>query len=350
MNELRTSREHGLFIRERSARTEGSESRRVLLVHGNIASGVFFEPLMKAAPENFHLVAPDLRGYGDTDPRPIDGTRGLRDFSDDLSALCASLGWTHDVHLVGWSVGGGVVMQLALDQPSLAASITLVAPVPPRGFGGNHGVDGTPNAPDFAGSGGGVVSPGFVEAIRTKDRGEGLQSPRTILRKYFFDEAHFTPPPELEEAWVDAILATRIGDDYYPGDSVPSTSWPLVAPGTRGVANAFSAKYLDLTPFATMPTKPPVLWIRGVNDGIVSDASFFDLALLGKLGLVPGYPGEDAVPPQPMVAQTRALLDRYREGGGEAREVALPDVGHSPFLEAPALFLDALVSFITQRR
>jgi pimeloyl-ACP methyl ester carboxylesterase len=347
MSELRTSNDHLLFFRERGGlEPAAADSRRVLLVHGNVASGVFFEPLMEAAPDRFHLVAPDLRGYGDTRPRPVDATRGLRDFSDDLAELCSAIGWTTDVHVVGWSIGGGVVMQLAMDRPGLVASITLIAPVPPRGFGGNHGTDGAPNAPDFAGSGGGVVSPAFVEAIRNKDRGDGAQSPRTILRKFFFDEAHYTPPAEREEAWVDAIIATRIGDDYYPGDAVPSAHWPLVAPGTRGFTNAFSAKYLDLTPFAAMPNKPPVLWVRGENDAIVSDASFFDFALLGKLGVVPGWPGEDVVPPQPMIGQTRALLDRYKAGGGEVREIALPNVGHSPFLEAPDVFLTELVRFI----
>ncbi len=345
MTELRSSTRYNLFLRERPARTAQS-ARRVLLVHGNVASSVFFEPLMQAAPGHWHLVAPDLRGYGDTQPRPIDATRGLRDFSDDIAELCRSMGWTSDVHLLGWSIGGGVVMQLAIDHPELVASLTLVAPVPPRGFGGNHGPEGTPNASDFAGSGGGVVSPAFVEAIRTKDRGDSTQSPRTILRQFFFDPDNYTPPADHEEAWVDAVIATRVGDDYYPGDSVPSTTWPLVAPGTRGVTNAFSPKYLDLRPFAEMPKKPPVLWVRGEKDRIVSDASFFDFALLGKLGVVPGWPGEDIVPPQPMIAQTRMLLDRYKSRGGSVTEVALPNVGHSPFLEAPAKFLEAFVHFV----
>jgi hypothetical protein len=52
--------------------------------------------------------------------------------------------------------------------------------------------------------------------------------------------------------------------------------------------------------------KPPVTWVRGDRDVIVSDTSLFDLAYLGKLGAVPGWPGDDECPPQPMVAQTRA--------------------------------------------
>jgi hypothetical protein len=42
---------------------------------------------------------------------------------------------------------------------------------------------------------------------------------------------------------------------------------------------------------------------------IVSDNSFFDFGTLGKLGYVPGWPGEEVYPPQPMVGQTRSMLE-----------------------------------------
>lgn len=117
-----------IAVRERRPEAE-APTRRVLLVHGNVSTSVFFEPLIDALPADWHIVASDLRGFGATEPKPIDGTRGLRDFSDDLAELSATLGWTSDVHALGWSVGGGVVMQLAIDHPGLVASLTLVAPV-----------------------------------------------------------------------------------------------------------------------------------------------------------------------------------------------------------------------------
>lgn len=333
-----------LSFRERPA--TGTPARRVVLVHGNVSTSVYFESLMNALPESWHVIAPDLRSFGATEAKPIDGTRGLRDFSDDLFELCAALGWASDVHALGWSVGGGVIMQLAIDHPTLLSTATLVAPVPPRGFGGNHGADGKPNASDFAGSGGGTVSPDFVKAIQNGDRGREQSSPRTILRQFFFNPERYEPSPALEEAFVDAILSTRIGDDFYPGDSVASANWPGVAPGTRGMANAFSNKYLDLTAFASIASKPRVLWIRGEKDAIVGDASLFDLAQLGKLGIVPGWPGDETCPPQPMITQTRALLDRYRAGGGDVREVVLEGAGHSPFLEQPDAFRAAFVDLV----
>ncbi|HEX5441662.1 MAG TPA: alpha/beta fold hydrolase, partial [Ktedonobacterales bacterium] len=58
----------------------------LLLIHGNMVSGRFFEELMVALPE-YHIIAPDLRGYGATEPLPTNAARGVRDYSDDLHAL-----------------------------------------------------------------------------------------------------------------------------------------------------------------------------------------------------------------------------------------------------------------------
>ena len=92
--------------------------------------------------------------------------------------------------------------------------------------------------------------------------------------------------------------------------------------------------------------KPPVLWIRGTQDAIVSDASFFDLNYLGQLGIIPGWPGEEVAPAQPMISQTRAVLEAYAAAGGAFREVVLEDCGHSPHLEQPDAFDEALLSHI----
>ena len=211
---------------------------------------------------------------------------------------------------------------------------------------GTHGEGGTPNTADYAGSGGGTVNAGFVAAVAAGDRSDAPGSPRDVLRKFYMNPAAFTPTPDQETAWLDAMLSTRTGDDHYPGDSTPSGSWPNVAPGTRGVANAFSPKYQNLTGFAQLSPPPPVLWVRGDADPIVSDTSLFDLAQLGALGAVPGWPGADTCPPQPMLAQLRAVLDAAQDGGGSYREVVLPGVGHSPFLEAPEAFLAAFTAHL----
>lgn len=50
--------------------------------------------------------------------------------------------------------------------------------------------------------------------------------------------------------------------------------------------------------------------MRGTDDLILSDTGRYDFARLGELGLVPGWPGPEVYPLQPMAGQTRAVLDR----------------------------------------
>ena len=92
-----------------------------------------------------------------------------------------------------------------------------------------------------------------------------------------------------------------------------------------------------------VPEKPEIVWVRGDSDPIVSDTSLFDLAYLGSLGFVPGWPGAAACPPQPMIGQTRAVLDRYAAEGGTYREIVYPDCGHSPHIERPVEFASTLI-------
>src|SRR5262249_18590460 len=85
----------------------------VAVIHGNVSSARFFEETMLALPQAYWGIAPDLRGFGASEARSVDARRGLRDFADDLHALFAELGLVgaRKPHLLGWSMGGGVVMQ-----------------------------------------------------------------------------------------------------------------------------------------------------------------------------------------------------------------------------------------------
>ncbi|WP_018546928.1 alpha/beta fold hydrolase [Streptomyces sp. LaPpAH-108] len=315
----------------------------VVFLHGNVSSSAFWHTALPRLPDRYRPLAPDLRGFGATDPLPIDATRGLRDHADDLAALLRALG-IERAHLVGWSMGGGVVLQYLRDHPETVRSVTLVNPVSPYGFGGTHGVDGTLNSADGAGSGGGTGNPGFVARLAEGDRGaDSPLSPRSVLAGTYV-KPPWRPHPADEDAYVDSMLTTRTGDDHYPGDSVTSPAWPGTAPGTRGVLNSLSPLYFRLDDLHLIDPKPPVLWIRGEDDVIVSDTSLFDLAHLGALGAVPGW---DGTPAQPMVAQTRHALARYAAHGGTVREVAVPDAGHAVHLEKPEAFMTALLEVLS---
>ncbi len=327
--------------------TSGSASDTpVVFVHGNVSSSVFWEETMLALPAGFRGIALDLRGFGDSETAPVDATRGLRDFSDDLHALVEMLGLER-FHLVGWSMGGGIVMQYTLDHPAQVRTLTLVAPVSPYGFGGTKGADGTPNWPDFAGSGGGTANPDFVKRLQEQDRGsDSPNSPRNVMNAFYF-KPPFKATPEREEAFVSSMLSTKCGEANYPGDMTPSGNWPSVAPGTRGVLNTMAPNYCNLSAFGSLQSGPPILWVHGANDQIVSDQSLFDFGTLGQLGAVPGWPGEEVFPPQPMWVQTRAVLEQYKAHGGSYREAIFAETGHSPHIERPAEFRQELFALLS---
>jgi pimeloyl-ACP methyl ester carboxylesterase len=319
----------------------------VLLVHGNLTTGRFWQDVADGFPAGHRLVAPDLRAFGRTERRPVDATRGLRDWSDDLHALVEALGWTGEgrVHAAGWSTGGGVLQQYAIDHPGALASLTLVAPLAPYGFGGSKDAEGTPCFEDWAGTGGGTAAPDFVRRLAAGDTSEEdpVSSPRVVMRSFFWSPAYKAPD---EDELLAEVLLTAVGDTGYPGDMTTSPNWPGVAPGRSGVNNALGGGWCDTSAFAELAVKPPVLWLRGDGDPVVSDASAFDFGTLGQLGAVPGWPGPDVFPPQPQIAQTRAMLDRYRAGGGSVTEVVFDGGGHGPLLERSAELRDLLLAHV----
>ncbi|MDX9865073.1 MAG: alpha/beta hydrolase [Anaerolineaceae bacterium] len=309
----------------------------VIFIHGNFSAALYWQDLMLALPEGYYGIAPDLRGYGWSEDKRTDATRGVRDWSEDLTALMDEME-IGAAHFVGWSLGAAPIYRLMLEVPERIKSVTLVAPVSPYGFGGTKGLDGEPVFDDFAGCGGGLVNPDFVKRISEGDRSaEDPNSPRNIINTFYWAEGFVA---EDIEDYLTASLMEKIGEDKYPGDAAPSENWPMAAPGKWGPINAGSPKYMldDIPELLNLEKKPPVLWARGDKDQIVSDASFFDIPVLGKLGFVPGYPGEEVFPAQPMIGQTRAFFEKYASKGGTFEERVIDNAGHGCFIEKPEEF------------
>ncbi|NEN04630.1 alpha/beta hydrolase [Diaminobutyricibacter tongyongensis] len=312
----------------------------VVFIHGNVSSALFWQDAMLSMPEHWRVFAVDLRGFGDSETLPVDPTRGLRDFSDDVAGVIAELGLGR-VHVVGWSMGAGVAMQYALDHP--VRSLTLQSPVSPYGFGGTA-ADGSRLTDDDAGCGGGGVNPDFVARLESGDTSsESDASPRSVYASSYVLPGFVS---DHEDIWVESMLTTTVGIDNYPGDGVASDNWPGFAAGSRGVLNTMAPKYLNLSAIVDLEPKPPLTWIHGANDVIVSDTSFFDINYLGEIGVIPGWPGSEVAPRQPMVTQTRTVFESYAAAGGTFQELVLENCGHSPHLEYPEAFRDALVATV----
>ena len=331
-------------VLERDVGVDSSgDTGTIVFIHGNVSSSLFWQPTMLRMPPEYRVIAIDLRGFGDSETLDVDATRGLADYSDDIASVMQAMG-IDSAHFVGWSMGGGVVQQLMLDRSALVETATLQSPVSPYGFGATAGADGRLATSDAAGSGAGGANQDFVARLAAGDTSADEQtSPRTVYRT-----AYVMPgfESEYEDLWVESMLTTKTGDGNYPGNSVPSENWPGFAPGDSGILNTMAPTYFNASGIVELERKPAVLWIHGANDAIVSDTSFFDLNYLGQLGVIPGWPGEDQAPAQPMVTQTRAVLEAYASAGGEFREVTLENCGHSPHLEHPDAFDAALLAHI----
>jgi pimeloyl-ACP methyl ester carboxylesterase len=318
----------------------------VVFLHGNIASSLFWDETLAALPAGFRGIALDLRAFGDTETQPIDATRGMGDFADDVAALIDALGITEPVHLVGWSTGGLVAMHYTADHPVRVASLSLVDSVPPHGFGGTRDVHGTPTNPMFSGTGAGIVPPEVVQRIKDGDTtSESELSPRVFMNAFYWKQGYKVDPAR-EDAFVAELLKSAVGEGTFPGDVAPCDLWPGFAPGTTGVNNALSGKYANVLRLKDATPKPPILWVHGTDDLVVSDASMYDMGHLGQLGAIPDWPGPDVYPAQPMVAQMRAFLDDYQARGGTAREVAIDGAAHGPHIDHPEEFQNALFAFL----
>jgi len=322
----------------------------VLFIHGNISTATWWEEVMVALPAEFRGIAYDQRGFGAADvDKKIDATRGLSDLAEDALALLDELGHER-VHVIGNSMGGSVVWWLLRTAAERFISVTVVAPGSPYGFGGTKDILGTPYYDDFCGAGAGLSSnPDVVRLI--KEGYEGLDNPlglRTALRALVYNPP-FVPERELE--LLRASLKTHIGEQDWPGDMESSPNWPYMAPGRWGIVNALSPKYaFDVEELINTAPKPEILWIRGSADKAVADEAASDVATLGALGLIPGYPGAEVIPPQPMIAQTRDVLRRYAEADGWYEEVVFDETGHVPFIQRLEEFNEVLHAYLIKER
>jgi pimeloyl-ACP methyl ester carboxylesterase len=110
-------------------RDEG-EGPPVVLVHGNAASHRWWDQVVSPLAASHRVLAPDLPGFGRSDPPDT--------YTVEAQArILAEWATAVDVgraHWVGHSLGGAIVLQLALDAPQLVRSLVLIDSAPATGM------------------------------------------------------------------------------------------------------------------------------------------------------------------------------------------------------------------------
>jgi 3-oxoadipate enol-lactonase len=99
----------------------------VLLIHGLGSSGDDWAFQLPALASRYRLVVPDLPGAGRS-PRPR-GRYSIADFASALWHLLDQLGHER-AHLVGFSLGGAVALEMALQRPQSASRLVLINSLP----------------------------------------------------------------------------------------------------------------------------------------------------------------------------------------------------------------------------
>ena len=107
-------------------------SEPLLLLHGGLGSIAMFEPDLVALSKNRRVIAVDLYGHGRTalTNRPID----LVDMGDDMAVILEGLG-VKQADVMGYSLGGGVALRVAVQHPNIVRRLVLVStPYAQSGF------------------------------------------------------------------------------------------------------------------------------------------------------------------------------------------------------------------------
>lgn len=101
----------------------------LLLLHGFPQTHVLWRDVGAILRDRFTVIAPDLRGYGQSSKPQGTENYTFRHMAQDQSALMHHLGFTQ-FHVAGHDRGGRVAHRLALDVPERVLSLTVMDIVP----------------------------------------------------------------------------------------------------------------------------------------------------------------------------------------------------------------------------
>ncbi|MGA1336176.1 MAG: alpha/beta fold hydrolase [Burkholderiaceae bacterium] len=104
---------------------KGGQGPALMLIHGNPLTHASWHKIAPSLARHFTIIAPDLRGYGDSD-KPEGGADhsgySFRSMSEDLVAVARSFG-IERMAVVGHDRGGRVGFRMSLDHPDLVSHL-----------------------------------------------------------------------------------------------------------------------------------------------------------------------------------------------------------------------------------
>lgn len=265
------------------------EGLPVILLHDNLASSRWWEAVQESLPYRYHSLAPDMRGYGQTEFQPV---TSMTDFSKDLHDFVTSLS-LKPFYLVGWGLGGGVAMQYAIEHPENLVGLCLVNSISPKGH----------RPPERS-----EELDELTRALRSNNQAEVA----TYLRHHYFQTGNFpvgnlTPgnikgsgPNANEEAFMHIIGGSMQARNFSFNEQA----------GIFQVMRNFDIHQ------EVAKLKLPVTLITSSNDRVIRQA------------------------------EAREVREVLLNNQNTHDELFLPQCGHSPMVECPENFNPALAGYL----
>ncbi len=276
---------------------QGVGEEILVAIHGNMSSSKHLDVIYENLPTNIRIIAPDLRGFGQSSYNT--SINSLEEYANDIIELIEKLG-LKEFHLLGWSTGGGVAMELAAKLKDRVKKLVLIASVGATGY------------PMFKLDETG--KPVLTELLKTKEelkedtlRSVAVQSALDSQNRDFiratWDAAIYThnKPEEskYEEYISDVLTQKNIYDVYY---SLMSFN---ISDEHNGVVDGNKRIY-DIT--------ADTLIVQGERDYVV-----------------------------PM-----AMAESIKKGLGDKAVMVTGDFGHSPFVDCPQWINEKIFTFINK--
>lgn len=266
-----------------------SDGLPVVLLHDNLASSRWWEAAQESLPFRYYSLAPDLRGYGQTEYQPV---TAMTDFSKDLHDFVTALR-LKPFYLVGWGMGGGVAMQYAVEHPEELVGLCLVNSISPKG---HRPPERSEELDDL------------TRALRSSNQAEVA----TYLRQRYFQNGNF-PVGDLTPGNIKGSGANANEEAfmYIIGGSMQAKNFSFSE--QTGIFQVM--RNFDIHE-AISRTKLPVTLLTSRADRVIRPS------------------------------EAREVRQVLSDNGHVHDELFLPQCGHSPMVECPEDFNPALAGFL----
>ena len=107
--------------------TDRGQGEAIILIHGYPLGRKMWTPQIEAFSQNMRVIAPDLRGFGESGIDPTVDIHTMDLLADDCAALLDHLGINEQVNLCGLSMGGYISFAFMRKYPKRVKRLVLAS-------------------------------------------------------------------------------------------------------------------------------------------------------------------------------------------------------------------------------